>query len=249
MARLDYDDSAFIYFGFTILVMFVVPYTFTFIRAALNQFIKPDEAVNTSHARTEMEKERAKKLAKLHTKAPKYGCGFFVRLLILSVMWYFIISFFMRIGDDTVIQQFDPFEILGVDQDADPRTIKKAYRQLSKQYHPDSWVKASPSEQAAAATAFIKVTKAHDALTDDEARENWQKYGNPDGKQSMEVSIGIYIYIYIYILYPNVFYSTLCYVIYYFCLCIRFAERIIDERKSKCGFGDIPDRIGHCNSC
>lgn len=30
-----------------------------------------------------------------------------------------------------------------------------------------------------------------EALTDDVARENWEKYGNPDGKQSFEMSIGL----------------------------------------------------------
>jgi translocation protein SEC63 len=30
-----------------------------------------------------------------------------------------------------------------------------------------------------------------EALTDDAARENWEKYGNPDGKQSFEFSIGL----------------------------------------------------------
>ena len=37
----------------------------------------------------------------------------------------------------------------------------------------------------------MMVAKAYEALTDAEARENWEKYGNPDGKQSLEVSIGL----------------------------------------------------------
>ena len=28
---------------------------------------------------------------------------------------------------------------------------------------------------------FMKITKAHQALTDEEARKNWEEYGNPDG--------------------------------------------------------------------
>ena len=32
---------------------------------------------------------------------------------------------------------FDPFEILEVDQEADDKTIKKAFRRLSLQWHPD----------------------------------------------------------------------------------------------------------------
>jgi len=37
----------------------------------------------------------------------------------------------------------------------------------------------------------MKVAKAYEALTDDEAKRNWLEYGNPDGKQSLEVSIGL----------------------------------------------------------
>jgi translocation protein SEC63 len=37
--------------------------------------------------------------------------------------------------------------------------------------------------------AFLRC--AAEALTDDVARENWEKYGNPDGKQSFEFSIGL----------------------------------------------------------
>lgn len=29
--------------------------------------------------------------------------------------------------------------------------------------------------------AFDKIAKAYQALTDEESRENWEKYGNPDG--------------------------------------------------------------------
>ena len=38
---------------------------------------------------------------------------------------------------------------------------------------------------------FMKIAKAYEALTDESARENYEKYGNPDGKQALEVSIGL----------------------------------------------------------
>lgn len=34
----------------------------------------------------------------------------------------------------------DPYEVLGVSEDADEETIKKAYRTLVKKYHPDRYV-------------------------------------------------------------------------------------------------------------
>lgn len=37
----------------------------------------------------------------------------------------------------------------------------------------------------------MKIAKAYEALTDETSKENYEKYGNPDGKQSLEVSIGL----------------------------------------------------------
>ena len=37
----------------------------------------------------------------------------------------------------------------------------------------------------------MMVAKAYEALTNPVAKENWEKYGNPDGKQSLAVSIGL----------------------------------------------------------
>jgi hypothetical protein len=42
------------------------------------------------------------------------------------------------------MKPFDPFEILGLERDANDKEIKKAYRQLSLKYHPDKVCRTDP---------------------------------------------------------------------------------------------------------
>ena len=84
------------------------------------------------------------------------------------------------------VPKFDPYEILGVPVGADEKVIKKAYRDLARQYHPDK----NPDPAAADYLAQF-INKAHEALTDDAARENYEKYGHPDGRQSTSVGVAL----------------------------------------------------------
>lgn len=74
-------------------------------------------------------------------------------------------------------------QILGLEAGSSERDVKSAYRKLSLTYHPD--------KPGGNAELFQKIAKAYEALMDPEARSNWEKYGNPDGKQALEVGIGI----------------------------------------------------------
>jgi len=62
----------------------------------------------------------------------------------------------------------------------------RAYRNMSLKFHPDK----NPGNKLAE-NMFMNIAKAYEALTDPVAKENYRLYGNPDGKQSLEVSIGL----------------------------------------------------------
>jgi len=81
---------------------------------------------------------------------------------------------------------FDPFDILGISKDATDREISKAYRAMSLRYHPDKNL-GDPE----APDRFVKINKAYEALTDELSRENYQKYGNPDGYTGTKFGVGL----------------------------------------------------------
>ncbi len=70
-------------------------------------------------------------------------------------------------------QKRDYYEVLGVARDADPETIKKAYRKLAKKYHPDM----NPGDKNAEAK-FKEASEAYAVLSDPEKRSKYDKFGS-----------------------------------------------------------------------
>ncbi|KAL3893716.1 MAG: hypothetical protein SGPRY_014041 [Prymnesium sp.] len=220
MAFEVFDDVAFYWFLLAILVIFVVPMSFSFMSVVMTGnernwtrgMSSCKEKCASIDARTRKEKRR--KILGWR------GAGFFIGWASLI---YLGLSFAAMQGEEMF--SFNPYKILDIDESASPHEIKKAYRYLSKmcsrpplhacthcgnapchlvicrdlptcsdllwralcdRYHPDK----NPGNPEAQ-DMFIKVAKANEVLTDEATRENYEKYGNPDGYHGTSVTIGL----------------------------------------------------------
>jgi len=77
-----------------------------------------------------------------------------------------------------VLAGADYYALLGVSRNADIKEIKRAYRDLSKKYHPDK----NPDNEEAH-DKYVKIAEAYEVLSDDEKRRIYDQHGEEGLKQ------------------------------------------------------------------
>src|ERR1700745_4102006 len=75
-------------------------------------------------------------------------------------------------------QKRDPYEVLGVGRDASEQEVKKAFRLLARELHPDVNAHDPQAEEK-----FKEAAEAYEILSDAERRATYDRYGH-DGLRS-----------------------------------------------------------------
>ncbi|VDM43129.1 unnamed protein product [Toxocara canis] len=210
-AQFEYDEvgNTFYYVLVSFYALILVPSTFFFWPSS-----KKDGGERKEHCGCEgcAEKRRKAEASRPWRRTKKALT--FVALLLAWVVFFIIVHKVTQIEQDHT--EYDPYAVLGLDQvgyshlhmrplcyprsrpdgslpssqrfliyshkGAPVSQVKKRYRELSKTMHPD---KGGDPVQ------FDRIAKAYQALTDEESRENWEKYGNPDGPTATTFGIAL----------------------------------------------------------
>ncbi|EHY56526.1 secretory subunit [Exophiala dermatitidis] len=186
----NYDDQGqfFPFFMLTMAGLVTVPLTYNILKpstdleqtaARIQSDFKPknDDLIESLRRRRKRQNRKTKRII-----AVVLGYAF------MAYMIYLI-----AVTQRTAPKMWDPYDILGVSRSATEAEINRFYKRLSVKYHPD---KARPDPAKNETVEFIndrwvEMTKAYKALTDEEIRNNYLLYGNPDGKQGTSIGIAL----------------------------------------------------------
>jgi len=69
-------------------------------------------------------------------------------------------------------QQGDYYAVLGLDRNASPEDIKRAFRRLAMQYHPDR------HKEPGAEDRFKEINQAYEVLSDPDKRAAYDRFGH-----------------------------------------------------------------------
>ncbi|XP_028663555.1 dnaJ homolog subfamily C member 16 [Erpetoichthys calabaricus] len=98
---------------------------------------------------------------------------------IFSSRFEFLVIFLLLFSPHLLrAAEFDPYKVLGLSKTASQTQIKKAYKQLAREWHPDK------NKNPEAEDMFIKITKSYEVLSSEEKRANYDKYGDTDDTQA-----------------------------------------------------------------
>lgn len=185
---LVYDDSAFKLFAVAILAVYWLPAGIYRLVRFLRRVLHKKDAMEVakeawctcSQCQNKADKIRTKTSGLKGLSIGDYIFCIFTILLLFSAVRVYRSN--IRSGPP-----FDPFEILDVSKSASSKEIKRAYRRLSVIHHPDK----NRDDPDGAAERFMRISKAYAALTDETAKKNYIKFGNPDGYLGTTWGLGL----------------------------------------------------------
>lgn len=150
---LEYDDSAFYYFSFSILSFAILPFTYyTLKRVYFGMHDLEEHGINPETPTFQRLLADKRKQA----KSAIWNLPFMFRLVCLVLFWALWYLNFDMVSKIQGLQSFDPYQVLDIATDTELKDIRKQYRRMSLAVHPDK----NP-DNPLAVQEFIRLTKAY----------------------------------------------------------------------------------------
>ncbi|KAK8049181.1 hypothetical protein PG994_010911 [Apiospora phragmitis] len=185
----SYDDGQFYpFFIFTLSTVITLPLTYSLVRPSTDaDALAP--RIKTDYKPDHHDIIQAQRAAlKRKQRKVKRFIAALIGWAVMGFMLYLIVT-----TQRTVAKTWNPYDILGISESLSEKQIKSFYRKLSVKFHPDK-IRPDPAKNETVESLsdkWVELTKAYQALTDEEVRNNWMMYGNPDGKQGFSISIAL----------------------------------------------------------
>lgn len=189
----DEDSQTWPYFLLTGILVPLIPSTISI----LSEQFKGDhgDKVKDTHSVDWCEPYNKEAIVKFQRE--KKNKKFFSWFSIFVIIgWISVLILILKIKSIELIvseAHFDPWRILNIDENATEKIIKAAYRKLSIKFHPDKvdTKNMSQEEMDEVDATYVLINKAYKALTDETVKENFIKYGNPDGPAEVKHGIAL----------------------------------------------------------
>ena len=181
--EIQFESDSFYPILETVIILLIIYFSYKLIYSLKSPDTRYQNSEEYLNCQCDMCKKRLKKIIKKNHK--KKHTRLFI--IILLFLFYFAKKYYdIIIQNQLKIKSFDPYEILEIGPFSEKKDIKKAYKRLALLYHPDK-----NQNDINAKTKFMLINKAYETLMNDDAKKNYELYGNPDGPAPMRISIGM----------------------------------------------------------
>lgn len=186
----DADAQFFPFFVLTMTTLVTIPLTYTLLRAPSDT----SATFKTTHIASNYQPEHADIIDAQRAKQKRKELRL-KRMLTAASGWLLMayMVYLMVVTARNTPTVWNPYDILDVSMSATEKQISSRYRKLSTTMHPDKRQPNPALNQTADSIndEWVEIVKAYKSLTDEDVRNNYVQYGNPDGKQSTSFGIAL----------------------------------------------------------
>ena len=179
------EDSSFYSFLASILIVFIIYYFFKICKKIFYKIPFDEKQYINCHC-----SKCIKRIKEYNLKIKRKNINFNLLLNIIFFLFllYLFIACCQRVQKKEI---FDPYELLEISPTDQISKIKKSYKKLSLKYHPDK-----NKGDKSAKEKFMQINKAYKILTNEKAKDNYYRYGNPDGPGMLTLGLALPLFLF-----------------------------------------------------